>query len=545
MPKVILLNPNSHIIDREKDHYSIMEHLGLGLLAASLEQNNFTVKIIDAYAHNKDQETIIKEIISFNPDYLGITCNYINFPEAIDVAEKISRHSNPPFTFLGGEHCTYSAEQILRKYPFIRTIVRGEGEVTTIELLKNTEKMEVVHGIYFRDPTMDRIIKNDERSAITDLDKLPFARRDTLDFCKNHQKTTAIGILAQRGCNFNCHFCNAHNFFRLGGGNPIRRRSPQNVADELLFLYQNYYVHGNIEKVYFYDANFLTGSKASKKWAHDLAAQIIERDIVMPFEIYLRGDSISSKDQDLIDHLKQAGLESVFIGIESFDQDALDFFGKNISAESTENCLSMLIGNDILGPTQGVIMFNPYSSYDGLRKTAELLVKYNLASFWNLSQKLQIFPGVKLIEKLKKEDLIIGYNETHKVYSYRFRNREIQSAADFLMEMNNEPAVIKDNALPRQVKSEIQKLSLELKSCDSINELLKAKKKIIDMELKSINAINMKFFMDILELCREKKCPDELNTHKQVYLRELESRLNALEKEYSDALMRIHQMLAA
>ena len=300
MSKVLLINPNIRVIDREKDHYSAMEHLGLGLLSAVLRDQGHDVAILDCYALNLDDDAAFAGILTFRPDFLGLTANYLNVESAIGIAERAVRTFPGLYVFVGGEHCTYSADQILERHPCIQAVIRGEGEESVVELVAKAPDLNGIPGIYHRDPESGEILRNPERPGLADLDALPFADRSTLDHCKRHGMTTAIGMLAQRGCNFRCRFCNANQFLRMGGGLPIRRRSPANVADELEWLHGEYFQSGNIEKVYFYDANFIDGSQRSKQWAVALAEEIVARDIVMPFEVYMRGDSLKSGDDEVV-----------------------------------------------------------------------------------------------------------------------------------------------------------------------------------------------------------------------------------------------------
>jgi len=379
MAKVLLINPNIKIVDREKDHYSIMEHLGLGLLSAALKEDGHIVRILDCYAHNLSNDAAVGAFLAVEPDFVGLTANYLNFDSAVEIAELARQVLDDVYVFVGGEHCTYAAEEILARHPAIQAVVRGEGEDAVVELVRKAPKLLGVAGVYFRDVRTNTLFTNPDRPGIEDLDQLPVADRATLDYCRRRHLKTAIGVIAQRGCNFKCTFCNANKYLRLGGGSAIRRRSVKNVVDELEHLYKNYFLKGNVEKLYFYDANFIDGSNRSKAWARELALEIVRRGVVMPFEVYLRGDSLKGTDDEVVTDLKRAGLEAAFVGIESFDQQDLGFYGKDITTERLTEGLDLLRRHRVLGPTAGVIMFNPYSTVQGIQITARLLARFGYA----------------------------------------------------------------------------------------------------------------------------------------------------------------------
>jgi radical SAM superfamily enzyme YgiQ (UPF0313 family) len=548
MANILLLNPNIRVIDSEKDHYSVLEHLGLGLLAACMEREGHEVTIIDAYAQDLGVDETIKKALASRPEFFGITTTYISWEDAIYIAEQISvRLPKKPFIFLGGEHSTYSGDEILHNFPFVNAVVRGEGEETAVEMLRHPDTLDKVAGLWYRNGDGE-VTKNPDRQAIPDLDALPFARRDTLEYCKENGLQTAIGVLAQRGCHADCSFCNAHRFLRMGGGKVVRRRSALNVADELEHLYHSYYSQGLIEKLYFYDATFIVGSSDSKQWASALSEEILRRDIVMPFEIYLRGDSLrdNERDEELIVLLRKAGLSDVFIGIESFDQEALNVFEKSVSSARIDECLSLLQRHNLLGVTQGVIMFNPYGGFEGLRVTAEFLRRYRLSSFWNISQKLQLFPGVKLIDKLRADGLLTGYDGANKVFSYRFVDERVEAAAGFL-NMNNEPVIIRDNSLPRMLKTTVLKAIGELRWHGISDSVLDAVVNSAEEVIQRNCNINVCYFSDVLDHFEGfgRTSDRILDKRKSSYLRELNTCLDDMERVQRAGIGDLHSFVAS
>jgi radical SAM superfamily enzyme YgiQ (UPF0313 family) len=537
--RIVLANANLHIVDREKDHYSVMEHLGLGMIASVLERDGHDVTIVDCYARNWDNDRAVEEIVRLSPDLLGLTANYSNFESTVEIATRTARERPGVFVFAGGEHCTYSAEEILARYPAFRAVVRGEGEETVREVAARAPDLSGVSGVYFRDRE-GRVVRAPDRPGVADLDALPFARRSTLDECQTLGVRSAIGVLAQRGCNFDCSFCNAHTFLRLGGGEVVRQRSPENVVEELLALKRRYFDEGNVEKVYFYDANFITGSARSKQWARRLAELMIATDAVMPFEVFMRGDSLDPDDDDLVALLKQAGLEAVFIGIESFSESDLQVLHKRISPRRMQETLELLGRHGVLGPTAGVIMFNPYSTDASLLETAQLLERYEYASFWNLSQKLQIFPGVALLRTLRGDELIRGYDSSAKVYSYRFRDPAIEELSEHLLRLNDDKAVIRDNALPRHVKTELFRLlgraaSAGISSHD-LDEIVAG----VRAAIRENNRVNVRYFEDAVALNRAEGCRRSVTARTAAYLEDLSHNLDHLEGAFGRALSDLH-----
>jgi radical SAM superfamily enzyme YgiQ (UPF0313 family) len=523
----------------------MMEHLGLGLLSASLANDGHDVIIVDCYALNKENDHAVSEAVRYAPDFVGITANYLNFDSSIEIGRQIRQALPNVYLVYGGEHCTYSSTEILVKYPFVNAIVRGEGERTIQEVVNKAPHLKNVLGVHFRDQNAGVIVKNPERPGIEDLDLLPVANRVTQDYCKEHDIPTAIGILAQRGCNYQCKFCNAFSFFRMGGGLPIRRRSVKNVAYEMEILFHRYFVNGNIEKLYFYDANFIDGSERSKEWAIRLANEIVAREIIMPFEIYLRGDSLKKGDDDVLIALKKSGLEAVFVGIESFDENDLEFYGKKISLDSLIEGLDLLQKHRVLGPTAGVIMFNPYSTDKSLIQTADLLERYEYASFWNLTQRLQLFPGVNLVEELKEKQLITGYDSANKVYSYLFQDKRVEALSKYFFPLNQHPQIIRDNSLPRHVTTELLRIIHHIEQLEMNNGEVDDLVQPVWKKKREINALNVAYFKSIVHDFFSNEDMKVINYKTSQYIERLSIELDDIDKLFNNALQSLYNFISS
>src|SRR5437764_267754 len=237
--KVALINPRDSSIPLED--YAVYENLGLALLAAYLRQHGYPVKIIDGYADDLSDSIVVQQTIEFRPHLVGFTCTYQTYDAVLAIAAAVRQHLPTVHCTLGGEHATYTAHEVLTASCLIDSVVRGEGEATLLDLvtaIESNRPLTSVQGLSFRSSGV--VIENPNRAAITDLDALPFAARDTLKATVASGKSILIGMLASRGCYSKCSFCNANRFFRLGGGKVLRKRSPQNIVTEIATLYEEY-----------------------------------------------------------------------------------------------------------------------------------------------------------------------------------------------------------------------------------------------------------------------------------------------------------------
>lgn len=528
--KIALINPKDSTIPIED--YVVYENLGLASLAAILRKNNYTVRIIDGYAENLDNDTVAKIAVEFHPDLVGFTCTFQSYPDVLKIGRKIKKQLREAHFTIGGEHATYTIDEILRESGIFDSVVRGEGEETLLELvsaLDTDQSLNSVQGIHYKHN--GGITANPDRPAIRDLDKLEFAARDTLEYCLNEKKPALIGMLASRGCLNNCSFCNANKFFRLGGGKVLRKRSPKNVVDELTLIYNNYISKGLQAKVYFYDANFVTLDKMGKQWAREIAEELVKRSVYIPFEIFARADSFSNDDDGLINIMKKAGLESIFIGFESGSEEVLDAYNKGVSAAQNRKAAKILKKHAVLGVTNGFIMFGPYVTFKGLREGAEFLLLMGQASFWNMSQRLQLFPGIALIKKLKQEKLLKSDYSSLDVYGYDFKDPRVGLLAEKL-DFNNEPVTKRENALVRYIKETSDRMDKIAVNNGRNSVLSLSLKKNLDAKLHDICRINFSFFNEVVDLSERVWSNANFHEKKSSYLIKMGNELNKLENTF-------------
>ena len=153
--------------------------LGIGYIAAVLEQNNYDVDVLDSSALELSYDEIGEEMLKRNPDIVSISALTPTIGAALDAADKIKNVKPDTIVVLGGYHPTFEYENLLKEEESIDVIVRGEGEYTMLELVQKIESggdLKDVQGLAFIDDTSEdkTIIVTPDRPPIQDLDELPF-----------------------------------------------------------------------------------------------------------------------------------------------------------------------------------------------------------------------------------------------------------------------------------------------------------------------------------------------------------------------------------
>ncbi len=327
--RVALINPN--FITKSITDKFTLPALGLEYIAANI-LDLANVKIINGKVRNLSISQIMRELIDFKPDVVGISCCYtigVNF--ALKIAKESKKQGYS--TVLGGWHPSFDHSEIL-KYPFVDIIVRGEGEITFREVIENKD-LENIRGISYK--SNGTLFNNPDRPLIKDLDKLPFPPR-SLRHKKSYFQAFQMPIdviETSRGCPHRCIFCNIHLFYR----GTYRTKSPERVIKEIKIISNQ----NQRKNVFIVDDNFTANIKRVEK----ICDRIIEEGIQLDFICQSRIDVIK-KNPQIIKKMAKAGFWLFFLGIESFNQKSLNNIQKNIQFRDILEAIEILHDNDIL-----------------------------------------------------------------------------------------------------------------------------------------------------------------------------------------------------
>ncbi|MBI1801114.1 MAG: radical SAM protein, partial [Chloroflexi bacterium] len=206
-------------------------------------------------------------------------------------------------------------------------IVLGEGELTLEELLPRLaqagpQRLAGIAGIAYRND--DGVIaRNPPRPYISNLDLMPHPDRAAIDLpryvqtWRTHHGQGSASLICARGCPYHCTWC-SHTVY----GETHRRRSPENVADEVELLMEQY----KPDMLWYADDVFTIHTR----WFYRYADELKRRGIKIPFECITRGDRMNPQ---VIETLAQMGCFRVWIGSESGSQRVLDAMRREVTVE--------------------------------------------------------------------------------------------------------------------------------------------------------------------------------------------------------------------
>lgn len=392
--------------------------VGLEYIAAHIEDVVDEVHIVDMEMEHRSFQYLVNR---FQPDLIGITMSATEHNEGLRLA-KIAKKRGIA-TMVGGYHPT-SVPDLMLSYPQLDIVVRGEGEITTRELVEKGSPDGVL-GISFRKD--GEIIRNEDRPLINDLDSLPFPARHLRQYSykANDRKTDYDVLVTSRGCYGRCTFCCEPSMSR----GHLRCRSPENVAEELLEISR--YHEERPVTVLIADPNFM-GVPATVDRLCDL---LREHDLDMEFCALVRADTMA-RHPEIVKKMCEVGILYFEMGIESPNQKDLKSTRKGITNRVHKEAVRNIRENG--GSAGGTFVI-------GLPDQTEEEIRYfplyareigmTAAAFGIVTP----FPGTEFYKEMESKGLIFetnwdNFDEMHSVYkTNHLSSDKIEELATYCM----------------------------------------------------------------------------------------------------------------
>lgn len=255
-------------------------------------------------------EDLAKKVSDFKPDLIGITIVEDTYELALSLLESIKGLDTP--VIAGGVFVTFSPEEVINN-DVVDMVCVGEGEEALVELcekMSQSEDYSTVRNLWVK--KSGAIVKNPLR-PLTDINKLPFIDYDIFGKDRLYRPMfgrvfTMIHVELDRGCPYDCTYCEASHLRRLfkenGCGTYYRKKSIDRIMDEMRHLVRKY----NPDYVNFNSETFLARPvRELKEFAEKY------KEINIPFWCQTRPETVT---EEKIRILKAMNCESLQFGIE-------------------------------------------------------------------------------------------------------------------------------------------------------------------------------------------------------------------------------------
>lgn len=304
--------------------------LGILYISAYLKRQGFAVGVFDStFRTMNDFKNLIT---SERPSIVGI---YTNMMTKRNVLEMVRLCKEAKLkVVLGGPEPPYYAADYLQRGADV--IVKGEGELTLAELIPHlarsgTVQLESIQGIAFLDGD-GKLVETLPRPFIPDLSANPWPDREAIDIpmymktWKDHHGKSSVSVIQARGCPYTCRWC-SHSVY----GNSHRRRTPEDAADEVLWIKEHY----NPDLIWYADDVFTINSR----WFFQYADALKQRGVRIPFECISRADRLN---EEVVKTLADMGCYRLWNGSESGSQRVLDAMDRKVKVKDVQEKTHLL-----------------------------------------------------------------------------------------------------------------------------------------------------------------------------------------------------------
>ncbi len=306
--------------------------LGLLYLARMLEDNGHHVTVIDSTAEQTPEDAVQRALS--NIDVVGMTV--YSGKAGRDASTRIARivkDYDPDIPLLlGGPHLTLFPHQCLIDHQ-AQVGVQGEAEHrinAIMDAFAGQTPFANIPGItYYNNGAVHQ---TEPSPQLLDLDPLPFPSRHLV---KHYEYGYSGGVklipgsvtsmMTSRGCSFHCRFCQQSVFLP----HYCAHSTPRITAEIDAIVDQGY------TSIAFADDNFL----ANKKRTMHIMDHIITHGYDLT--LWILNARVDSADRELYEKLRKAGVEHIIFGIESGDQDILNYYYKKTTLDQIRTAVTL------------------------------------------------------------------------------------------------------------------------------------------------------------------------------------------------------------
>ena len=399
---VLLIRPKNESVPQ--GIVSTQYPINLGYLASWLKKNNVDVKLLDLEVEELDNSQLLELIKEMKPVIAGFSCMTATIIAGHNIARFIKENFPDIKTVVGGVHSTAIPERTLEEFSCFDIVVRGEGEISLLELYKAIASggdISKVKGLMYRSRGAG-FIDTSLRPLIEDLDILPFPDRGLshINLYKRTHTSRAFSrlnkniseIMTARGCPYSCIFCASKVTF----GSKVRYRSVKNITAEMEECITKYKTN---------HFSILDDTFTFKKEVLYPVCDYLKSKHVT-WDCFTRVDRL---DEELVRKAVESGCEKISFGLESGSEKILKLIKKGITIDGMKKAFSICRKSSLRYIEATFMLGNhPLETMDDIKATMDLIMELDpdLAAFSMTAP----FPGTEL-NKVMKEG---GYLDKEK-----------------------------------------------------------------------------------------------------------------------------------
>lgn len=369
----------------------------LGYAAAVLLQRNYRVFLRDYQTEKSNMAEVISDFTEENMDVLCVSTTNSTIFADIKFINKVKKHF-PKLVIIVKGAIFYDPEMEMLEMLDLSNVdflIGGEIDFAIggiVDELYGNRQFDLINNILYKN-VEGNWIKTKFHVWEEDLDKVPFPARFLMKnelYVRPDTGKPMATIQTARGCPASCIYCLSPDI----SGKRVRKRSPQNVFEEMTECYTKYGI-----KDFFFKADTFT---IDAQWVIELCELIINSKLYKKIE-FTANSRVNPLSKKVLEMMKKAGCFAVAFGFESGSDETLRKIRKG--ATTKQNKQAMKWAKEVKLQVYGFFMIGfPWET----RKDIELTKKHIFEldpDFIEIHVALPYY-GTQLYEECAKEQVL-------------------------------------------------------------------------------------------------------------------------------------------
>lgn len=362
-----------------RPHDSIMHPLGSFHVAAAIKnafKNDVDIRLLNGSVDTADIG-LVKNILSTDPDYVGLSTTTIYSPRLLSLAKLILERKPNTIIFAGGFRIGQYGKTAIQTDLF-KFLILGEAENAVVQAISGLEAKNSIDNI------IGVMTKNNLDPDFAEVDISTQPSPWLLGFAPDKKFTTSYWEL-ERGCAFKCSYCYLTGYKRKPSQVSLDR-----VEAELRIISNQY---PWIEQLYISNPTFTTDTQRANNLL-DLFYKITPH---MKWDVSLRPEHVT---EELITKLSKFKKINLQMGIQSLNPSILKHMHRAPIDKIEYAKMFHKLQIFKIPFTVDLIIGYPGESLESYKEGVKYLVSVGVRNI--ISYRLQIYPNTEIGRNVNK-----------------------------------------------------------------------------------------------------------------------------------------------
>ena len=402
---------------------------GVNLVSAVLRQNDYPESTIYCPPSKKNFEfserqydALVEKCLELEPDIVGISVISTTYVDAIRVTSDLKKKKKDLLIVWGGIHPTLEPDNCLE---YADIVCRGEGEEAMLKLVRAVQSKtsyDTIQNLWVKNES--KIYKN-PAILIANLDSLPYADQECRDkyileknkIVELERRPDSYFLMTARGCHFSCFFCSNQAIKEVYDRYRVRRRSVDNVLQELSSAIKD---NPHLNSIFICDDVFTYDLDWVKAFSEKYRTEI-----GLPFQCFTHPEFTK---EEMIKTVREMGCDQISLGINGCSTRMRAMFNRKSSDEKIIEACQVLVKYRFKLFNIDMIL-SPFDTEEDRREGLDFLLKLPKPYYTNI-QKLTFLPKAEITTKalemglISKEEITFVPMNPFKDYTKIFLSRD-------------------------------------------------------------------------------------------------------------------------